>query len=146
MVSINLATGHDIEMLADTFEALIANRRPPVRVRVSLLDPDLEYLAQAIAPVISTSPDTLRRRVLDTIGVLENLNQNRLARARREYLEVWCHKCLPNGSAIIIDGDSDRVSFSLRQKHIELAWIRVSDSRLRLVQIFSKHCVTHIDN
>lgn len=115
MVSINLATGHDMEALLDKFEELI-NRRNPIRVRVSLLDPDLEHLALSIAPVINATPETLRRRVRDTVEALCILHRTRLSRARREYLEVWCHNCLPNGSAIMLDGDSDEGLFQLETK------------------------------
>jgi hypothetical protein len=115
MVSINLATGNDMEMLIDTFEELIL-RRNPVKVRISLLDPDLEYLAQAIAPVINTTPDTLRSRVRDTVDSLEQLNSVRLPKSRKSYLEVWCHNCVPNGSAIILDGDSRSGLFQLETK------------------------------
>lgn len=116
MVSINLASGHEIEMLADCFETLICTRKPPVRVRVSLIDPELEFLAEAIASVIGTTPATLRSRVQDTLGTLTALKSNRLSRSRLDYLEVWCHRCLPNGSAIILDGDAPNGLFQLETK------------------------------
>ncbi len=116
MVSINLATGHDQEMLRSKFEELIARRNPPVTVRISLLDPALDYLAASISPVLNMAPETLRARVSDTIQTLEKLHKRDLARSRREYLEVWCHNCMPNGSAIIIDGDASSGLFQLESK------------------------------
>ena len=104
MVSINLATGMDLEGLLETFEEML-QRHPPVTVRLSLLDPDLDYLAMAIAPVVGSSPETLRGRVRDTIAALRDFHQHRLSTSRRKCLEVWCHNCVPNASAIIIDGD-----------------------------------------
>jgi hypothetical protein len=38
------------------------------------------------------------------------------ARSRRSNLEVWCHNCLPNRSANIVDGDTDRGRFQLETK------------------------------
>jgi DNA-binding XRE family transcriptional regulator len=120
MVSINLATGNDMEMLADTFEELISRRRNSVRVTVSLIDPENEYLSECIARVIRSSPKALRERINDTINALTELRETRLSRARRGYLEVWCHASLPNGSAIIIDGDSEDGRFQLETKGYQL--------------------------
>ena len=115
MISINLATGTDIEGVLDTFEDLI-QRRKPVTVRISLLDPELPYLAQAIAPVVSAAPTTLIGRTSDTLDALAQLRDVRLGKARRKYLEVWCHSCVPNASAIIIDGDSAEGRVQLETK------------------------------
>ena len=104
MVSINLASGHDVEQVADTFEAAIT-RPVPVKVRVSLIDPEQSHLISSIAPVLDLSEDSLVRRIEDTMASLERLQKERLARNRRPYLELWCHRVLPNASAIILDGD-----------------------------------------
>lgn len=105
MVSINLASGHDMEQVADTFEAAIM-RPAPVLVRISLLDPNRSYLIESIAPVLDVSSESLIARIRDTINSLAEVRAERLPRQRRQYLEVWCHKVLPNASAILLDADA----------------------------------------
>lgn len=115
MVSISLPTGTDMEGVVDTFEELI-QRREPVTVRISLLDPEMPALTDAIAPVVGASPETLRGRIRDTLTALEELRTSRLSRARRPCLEVWCHSCVPNASAILLDADSDHGLVQLETK------------------------------
>jgi transcriptional regulator with XRE-family HTH domain len=106
MVSINLATGHDMEGIADTFEKMLWDH-PQLTIKVSLLDPHpaASHLLKSIAPVINVSENALRERIVDTATTLDDLRKKRLAPARRANLQVWHHNCLPNASAIIIDGD-----------------------------------------
>lgn len=116
MVSISLATGHDMEQVADAFETAILRHRQPVRVVVSLLDPDLDYLLQSIAPVLGFSSTSLSQRINDTIASLVELRQERLPRNKRGYLEVWCHRVLANASAIILDADGEAGRVQLETK------------------------------
>ena len=104
MVSINLASGHDMEQVADTFHAAIT-RPVPVKVVISLIDPERDHLIRSIAPVLDLSEESLIRRIEDTMTSLQRLSKERLPPNRQSYLELWCHQALPNASAIILDGD-----------------------------------------
>lgn len=115
MVSLNLTTGNETENVVDTFEDLI-QRRNPTKVIVSLLDPEIPALAEAIAPVVGSAAETMRGRVRDTLAALAEFRSARLGRTRRQYFEVWCHNCIPNASAIIIDGDSNKGYIQLETK------------------------------
>lgn len=115
MVSITLVTGNEVEGLMDTFERMLTRQSPPT-IRVSLLDPDNEHLMHAIAPVIQSSPETLASRIRDACSAIEDLHSRRLPPRRRDRLELWNHQCLPNASAIIINGDDEDGTVQLETK------------------------------
>ena len=120
MVSINLATGNDLETITVAFEELISKLRNPVRVTVSLLDPEKPYLLECIARVIRKSPEALANQINVTIEALSDFRDRKLAEARKSLLEVWCHAWLPHDSAIILDGDSPNGRFQLETKGYQL--------------------------
>lgn len=72
MVSISLATGMDLEKVIDTFRALL-NRAHPVKITISLLDPELPYLMASTAPVMDKTPEELTKSIKDTITELGKL-------------------------------------------------------------------------
>ena len=115
MVSISLATGMELERVFDTFCALLL-RPEATTVRISLLDYEQEYLMHSIAPVVSSSPATLSLRISDTLTNLEEFANDKLPRSVRNRFEVWCHGVIPNASAIILDGDSERGVVQLETK------------------------------
>jgi len=94
--------------------------RLPAELAASAFDwPTLLRLAGATDE--SEIEPILRRKLLlfnaaDTLKVLEALKNDRLAAAPRGCIEVWCHNCVPNASAIIIDGDSDEGLFQVETK------------------------------
>jgi hypothetical protein len=104
MVSIFLATGMDLEKVIDTFDTLI-NRDPPVRITISLLDPELPYLMASIAPVIDQTAEGLAERIRGVIAKLDEFWYS-LPAERKNCLELWRHSALPNASAIMIDEHS----------------------------------------
>lgn len=115
MVSIALATGVDLEGIVATFEQMLSRPQPP-KITVSLLDPEIPALAEAIGPVVQSSPDVLRGRTRDAIDELRKMRDRRVARSRQSLFEVWCHNCVPNASAIILDGDADSGLVQLETK------------------------------
>jgi hypothetical protein len=114
MVSINLATGMTLEKVIDTFDILI-NRKRPVKVVISLLDPDLPYLMVSIVPVIDQTAEDLAQIIR---GVIVRPGQfwNSLPTERKNCLELWCHSALPNASAIMIDEHSANGLIQLETK------------------------------
>jgi hypothetical protein len=107
MVSINLATGVDMENVVDAFTAMICHRPDPVKIRVSLLNPDNDALMWAIAPVLGRTPANLAVRITDALDVLDDFADNLPAKVRSSFT-LSCHNALPQASAIMIDeGTSD---------------------------------------
>jgi hypothetical protein len=115
MVSINLATGVDMEKIVDTFTAMICKRETPVRVRVSLLNPDKRYLLEAIAPVLGRTPEALGIRIADAINDLTAFAQD-LPTWARPYFSLSCHNALPQASAIMIDENTTAGLIQLESK------------------------------
>jgi hypothetical protein len=114
MVSISLATGMDLEKVINTFRALL-NRDPPVKITLSLLDPEILYLMASTAPVMDKTPEDLAKSIKDTITELGKLWAS-LPNERKNYLELWCHSTLPNASAIMIDERSGTGLIQLETK------------------------------
>lgn len=124
--------GHDVEEIANAFEHAISGPNH-VRVTISLLDPTRLALMESIAPVLGISATSLVERINDTIDSPRDVRENRLARTRRGNLQVWCHRVLPNASAIFLDGDhagDGRVQLEPRASEQECR--TVGDSRLAM--------------
>lgn len=119
-VSITLATGMELERVIDTFEDLIV-RKHPVTITVSLLDPDLDYLAKSISSVAGLSPASLAMRIQDTIAGLQEFRESRLKKGFRHFLRLWAHASLPNASAIVIDGDKESGLIQLETNGYKMA-------------------------
>jgi hypothetical protein len=115
MVSINLATGVDMEKIVDTFTAMICHRADAVRIRVSLLNPDHAGLIAAIAPVLAMQPDTLASRIRDAIATLEGFAAELPSRMRGHFT-LSCHNALPQASAIMIDENTAAGLIQLESK------------------------------
>jgi transcriptional regulator with XRE-family HTH domain len=116
MVSINLATGMELERVIDTFESMLLRPKSTMRIVVSLLDPKQTYLMKSIAPVVRAQPKTLALRIQDTLQALDDFRRDRLPPRKAEQFEVYCHQVLPNSSAIIIDGDEEHGLLQLETK------------------------------
>jgi Patatin-like phospholipase len=114
MVSIFLATGMDLEKVVNTF-AILINRDHPVKITISLLDPELPYLMASIAPVIDQTAENLAERIRGVIVKLDEFWYS-LPAERKNCLELWCHSALPNASAIMIDEHSANGLIQLETK------------------------------
>lgn len=121
MVSINLATGMDLEDVIKTFRLLV-HRDPPVKIVISLLDPTKSYLMQSIAGVLGRSPDQLAQRINETIDGLTTFAEE-LDAEHRHCFDLWCHASIPNASAILIDADSDRALIQLETKAYKASFL-----------------------
>jgi predicted acylesterase/phospholipase RssA len=115
MVSINLATGVDMERIVDVFTVMICRRPDPVRIRVSLLNPARADLMTAIAPVLAIQPDILTTRIGDAITSLADFARELPPRMQR-YFSLSCHNALPAASAIMIDEASPTGLIQLESK------------------------------
>lgn len=75
---------------------------------------------KAIAPVLGSSDSVLGGRIQDTLGALTRFRQERLPRQSRNRFELWAHRCIPNASAMILDGDSDHGLVQLETKGFQM--------------------------
>lgn len=122
MVSINLATGLELEKVVDVFEEMIVRRGRPVRIVVSLLDPERYYLMEALAPVLDLDPAELRERVVRALARLLEFERS-LSRHLRPYFRLHAHASLPNASAIMIDEDLPEGVIQLETKAYQASFI-----------------------
>jgi predicted acylesterase/phospholipase RssA len=122
MVSINLATGKDIEEIITTFDALLV-REQSVHIIVSLLDYRRDDLMQAIAPVINRTPEGLRDKIQETVDDLTRW-AHALPDRCKSHFELRLHSAVPNASAIMIDEDSPSGLIQLETKAYRAAWDR----------------------
>lgn len=104
LVSINLATGLEMERVLDTFDRLLTERASPVRISVSFLDPAKDHLLESLAPIMDQTVERLRTRIVDAlIDVLDF--QDSLSDELQTNFTILRHPALPMASAIMIDSD-----------------------------------------
>lgn len=101
IVSFSLVTGIQFEELCTALRFLL-ERAKPVDIDISLLDPRLDQLMQAIAPSYTMKPDVLVSSIHTTIEHLFAL-KNDLSPSARNHLKIHVHRAIPLGSAILID-------------------------------------------
>lgn len=101
MVSINLATGLELERVVDVFTEML-DREHSVKIIVSLLDPEHFYLMQSIAPVIDAEAQDLQDKIRRVVVRLQDFHKG-LRGSKSRNFELYCHAALPNASAIMID-------------------------------------------
>lgn len=114
MVSINLATGSELERIERMFETLL-DRDPPVRVRISLIDYEDEALVDAVARILGQSRSQVRERVAGTMEALVRF-RSALDVEKRDCLELFRHRTIPPASAILIDVNSSDGAIQLETK------------------------------
>jgi len=103
LVSINLMTGDAIESILRTIRTLLSRiGGPPVRVTLSLLDPEKTYLIEAVAANLDVEPQELTRAVERLITKFRTFHDG-LPEEMRERFQLRCHGTLPSASAILID-------------------------------------------
>src|ERR1700692_2111259 len=103
MVSINLGTGMDLESIIDTFRMLITGSNE-LRLILSLLDPEKEYLMVTAAALLDTTAAELSRLIHATSDRLKQFHQSLPGTAQGRFELSW-HGALPSSSAILIDAD-----------------------------------------
>jgi len=112
MVSINLATGVDMEQIVNAFRAMICDRPRPVKIRVSLLHPER---SAPVAPVLGVRADQLAIRINDALDYLSSFGAS-LPTSLRTYFSLSRHSVLPAASAIMIDETSSDGLIQLETK------------------------------
>ena len=109
VVSINLMTGDALESILTTFRRMLCRPDSPVRITLSLLDPEKTHLVHAVAANLDVDGEWLRtsiERILTKIAAF----RAELPREVRDYFSLYCHETLPSASAILIDPtDADGV-------------------------------------
>jgi hypothetical protein len=103
MVSINLATGTDLERIEHAFEQLL-ERSPPVRIRISLLDYRDPTLMKALASILGTSDTHTASAIEQTMDSLLAFRIG-LERSQQAHLELFLHRTIPSASAIMVDAN-----------------------------------------
>lgn len=114
MVSINLATGGELERIERVFAELLG-RGEVVQIRVSLLDHTDDALMKAIASIVDLPQDRVRERISDTEARLLAF-RNGLDADQISHLELYRHHTIPSASAILIDVNTDRGRIQLETK------------------------------
>lgn len=104
MVSVNLATGLDMEKVCRVFNEMITDRDNPVCITVSLLNPEDEYLFKSLAPVLEVPASELKEQVYRSLNHLTDFSAS-LPKSRQDRFQIRCHRALPPASAILIDAD-----------------------------------------
>jgi predicted acylesterase/phospholipase RssA len=104
MISINLATGGELERIERVFAELL-DRTHPVRIRVSLLDYEDPALMAAISSILDMRADRVQQRISDTMSRLVTF-RDALDDERRSHVELFRHRTIPSASAILIDANA----------------------------------------
>lgn len=76
------------------------------RVTVSLLNPQMECLMQAMAASFGKTEDSMRNEVIDGLEKLLKL-RSELSRSAAERFSIRVHNAIPFGSAIILDAETN---------------------------------------
>ena len=115
MVSINLMTGDPFEQLLSTFHNMIDGRNDPVNIRLSLLDPENEYVMGAIAPVLDMSGAALSSSIRELVQKALYF-RSRLSKSGRRNFTLHAHEAIPPASAIMIDTSTGKGRIQLETK------------------------------
>lgn len=102
LVSVNLMTADALESILDTFRIMITRPATPIRITLSLLDPQESHLIKTIAPNLNLEAtqvtDQIERLIARSLSFHSSLD-----RTLQPLFELHCHRSLPSASAIMID-------------------------------------------
>jgi len=107
MVSVNLATGVEMEKIRRTFKNLLTREDDAPEITVSLLNPDKDYLMRTLCEHLEKNPDELAdsiRQSLQSLAVL----RSELLPEQQARLHVRVHNTLPAASAILLDPQTSK--------------------------------------
>jgi len=101
-ISINLKTGHNLESILDTFRSMIIQRPIPVQIKLSLLNPEYDFLMKSVCGNMGISDEELSTDVRRLIARVTDWHAG-LPRESRGHFHFYLHNTIPSASAIIID-------------------------------------------
>lgn len=112
-VSINLKTGHSLENILDCFKDLIMREDGrSVKVRLSVLDPEKDYLMKAVCSNMNIPPDDLSSDIKRLKNRITEWHKT-VDWDCKDNFQFYFHKTIPSASAIIIDGKDPRGTIQL---------------------------------
>ncbi|MCD5401139.1 nucleotide-binding protein [candidate division NPL-UPA2 bacterium] len=114
MVSINLMTGIPFDDMCSVLEKKLKQNNT-FSVCLSLLNPLKNELIAVISSVLNMKPEKLAKTIEDSLSNLFNLKQ-KLSMQEQDRFEIKVHNALPFGSAIIIDGDTEKGKIQIETK------------------------------
>jgi hypothetical protein len=114
MVSINLMTGLPFDGLCSALETKL-EQNSTFSVSISLLNPWKNELMLALSPVLDIEPEKLTESITSTLSELSKLKQ-RISKQAQDRFEIRIHNAVPFGSAIIIDGNTERGKIQIETK------------------------------
>ena len=114
MVSINLMTGLPFDDLCSVLEKKL-ERDSNFSVTISLLNPWKHELMIALSPVLNMESEKLAESITSTLSELSKLKQ-RISKQAQDRFEIRAHNAVPFGSAIIIDGNTERGKIQIETK------------------------------
>jgi predicted acylesterase/phospholipase RssA len=115
VVSVNLMTGHAIESILGTFLKMLSRPDAPVRITLSLLDPEETSLMHAVAGNLDMQGEELASSINRLIGKIGDFHTG-LSDQTRDRFRLHCHKTLPSASAIMIDPHDENGVIQLETK------------------------------
>lgn len=114
MVSITLSTGILIDDICKVFEIKLQQNKK-FKVVVSLLNPYNNELYKTIMPLFKQSEKTLQENTISAIKTLIDFRSH-LKEDEQKRFTIKVHQTLPFGSAIILDGDTERGTIQIETK------------------------------
>lgn len=114
MVSITLATGIPVDDICKVFEVKLKQQKS-FKITVSLLNPYDNYLYKAIMPLFKQPAETLQDNTISALKRLVDF-RNSLEANEQDRFFIRVHRTLPFGSAIILDGDTEKGTIQIETK------------------------------
>ena len=114
MVSITLATGIPVDDICKVFEIKLKQQKN-FKITVSLLNPYNDDLYKAIMPLFKQNAQTLQDNTISALKMLVDF-RNSLEAKEQERFFIRVHQTLPFGSAIILDGDTEKGTIQIETK------------------------------
>jgi hypothetical protein len=114
MVSINLMTGIPFDDICCVLRSKLG-QNSTFSVLISLLNPWKNELMVALSPVLDTDSKRLAESIRISVSKLVELKQALPKRAQKRF-EIRVHNAIPFGSAIIIDGYTEKGKIQIETK------------------------------
>ncbi|RBO84299.1 patatin-like phospholipase [Nocardia puris] len=115
LVSVNLMTGDTLESILETFQEMLSRADRGVRVTLSLLNPEAQYLMDTVAPNINFTGEQLKPQIQSLVDRVVQFKAQ-LTPEMRGRFKLVCHNTLPSASAIMIDIHGENGKIQLETK------------------------------
>lgn len=113
IISVSLNNAINYHGLIRQLESLLRKNRS-LKLTISLLDPDSDYLIKVMAPILNQEVEILRSNIIKSIQALFKLCDNR-------NIQIYLHNTIPFGTIIAVDEKNDGGSVIVETKPYKTA-------------------------